>query len=144
MFIGPCGEGPMELGLGHPRYISVGEFDRAGCKTVLTGYHPFQMKFSLFILTLTALFALSFAIDVENEQQQSTDADNKHPFEDRELTPEEKEMEEEFSKLFADGRQPTPEEMKEVFKKMFGDIDMDKLFADMGDLDLQEDENAEL
>lgn len=98
------------------------------------------MKLSLFILTLTALFALSFADEVEAEQ-----ADSKHPIEDRELTPEEKAMEEEFSKLFADGRQPTPDEMKEVFKKMFGDVDMDKLFADLGDLDLPEDENdAEL
>lgn len=100
------------------------------------------MKYSLVALTLFGLLASTYALD---EPAADAGAAEQQAAAAPELSPEEKQMEEDFSKLFADGKIPSMEEMQEHFKKLMGeDFDFDNMFGNLDGAAGEEEEKEEL
>lgn len=85
------------------------------------------MKSSLILLTLSSLFAVSFALGEESIQQDKPTTESTQDQEMPKLTPEQEAMEAEFSEALASGDK---ERIDAVIKKFFGD-DFMKMFEGM-------------
>lgn len=85
------------------------------------------MKSSLILLTLSSLFAVSFALGEESIQQDKPTTESTQDQEMAKLTPEQEAMEAEFSEALASGDK---ERIDAVIKKFFGD-DFMKMFEGM-------------
>lgn len=85
------------------------------------------MKSSLILLTLSSIFAVSFALGEEPVQQDKPTTESTQDQEMPKLTPEQEAMESEFSAALATGDK---EQIDAVIKKFFGD-DFMKMFEGM-------------